>query len=98
MRVGLWERTSGNGNVYLGGADKENNIRYMLFKDDKAEGVRKLVSKPLDNSEAKLQTIATLIKHEKDDTVYFKGDGYAVFVNTFKTEDNQPGYNLIIGE
>lgn len=98
MRIGLWEKESAAGNQYLGGADKENNIRYMVFKDKDSADVRRLVKKPLDDNSAKLETVATLTKHEKDGNVYFKGDDCAVFINTFKTEENQPGYNLIIGE
>ena len=99
MRIGLWQKESAKGNIYLGGADKDNNIRYMVFKDTKTEGVRRLVKKPLDDNDAPLEDVATLTRFEKDGTPFFKGDGYAIFTNSFYEEgSNQPNFNLVIGE
>ncbi len=99
MRIGLWQRESSKGNGQLGGADKENNIRYMVFKDDKASGVRRLVKKPLDNNDAPLEEVAILTRFEKDGTPYFKGEGCAIFVNSYYEEgSSQPNFNLLLGE
>lgn len=99
MRIGLWQNESAKGNVYLSGSDKDSNIRYMVFKDDKAEGVRRLVKKPLDNKDAPLEDVATLTRFEKDGTAYFKGDKYTIFNNDYFEEgSSQPNFNLLIGE
>jgi len=95
-RLGLWTKTSGKGNTYLGGADKENNLRYMVFKDEK--GVRKLVSKPLDKDDAPLTTVTTFEEAETNDgTPFYRASNFAIFANDFYEEgSNKPEYNLVI--
>ena len=97
-RIGLWQRESKKGEEYLGGADKDSNVRFMVFKDKENPEVRRLTKKPLDDNEAPLETVATLTKStDKDDNVFFRADGYLIFSNNYYEEGStQPQYNLVI--
>ena len=96
-RLGLWVKTSSKGSDYLSGADKDNNIRYMVFKDEKS-GVRKLVSKPLDDNDAPLKPVTNFELAETQDGVeFYRAENYAIFTNDFFEEgSNKPQFNLVI--
>jgi len=95
-RIGLWSNTSGTGKEYLHGVDKEAGIRYFVFKN---ENGRRLVSKPLNDEEAKLKDLTDLKEVVSSAGVNFlKGGDYAIFVNDYYEEGSkQPNFNLVIG-
>jgi hypothetical protein len=96
--IGLWVSESAKGTTYLKGTDKEAGLRYFIFKDD--SGKRSLVSKPLDDNDAKLKPVATLEAAVSSKGLnYYKGsNGCAVFENEVEEGSNRPNFSLILAD
>lgn len=96
--IGLWVSESAKGTTYLKGTDKEAGLRYFIFKDE--NGKRSLVSKPLEDNEAKLKPVATLEEAVSSKGVsYYKGsNGCAVFENEVEEGSNRPNFSLILAD
>jgi len=92
--VGLWisEKQDKNGNPFLKGRDKENDIRYFVFKNkDGSDRLCKAVG------EGNLETIGNMEKIQGPNQEFIKIDNYAVLPNGFYEEGtNKPEYNLAI--
>jgi hypothetical protein len=92
-RISLWKSTSKAGNVYLSGSDKENNIKYFVFKDKKDADVRSLLSKPIGDNDAKFTQVETLsIKQMDGKDPFFTGGDYLLGTNNYYYEDDQDAH------
>jgi hypothetical protein len=86
----LWKSESKAGTVYLSGTDKENGVRYYIFKDKKDANKRNLVSKPLGDNSARFTPIETLSIQQKDGgEPFYTGGDFLLGVNNYYYENQE---------